>query len=149
MIVLMARWRAEAFERLPELRGVITSADNVMALWIELQYAFEKAYQAEAPDDSLIARIYSFADWCEQAPRGPDASHDAPTAVTVAFYEHIPTSARAREDMPRWFRYADVANHPKVFGYLIGDEDYRALLKHMAQNQNRYQARGVGGRAAR
>jgi len=50
----MARWRAEAPKRLPELRDVITSADSVMALWFELQSAFEEAYRADPPDESLI-----------------------------------------------------------------------------------------------
>ena len=118
----MARWRAEA-------------------LWIELQFAFEKAYRADPPDEAMIARIYSFADWCVQAPRGPDAGHDPMTAVTVAFYEHIPNFKPAREDMPRWFRYSEVTNNWQVFSYHLGDEEFDALLKHMAKNQHRHQPR--------
>jgi hypothetical protein len=142
----MARWRAEALERLPGLRDVITSADNVMALWCELQPAFEKAYRAVPPDESLIMGIYSFADWCVQAPRGPDAGHDPLTAVTVGFYEHIPGFKPAREDMPRWFRYSEVANSRLVFSYWSGDEAYEALLKHMAKNRHLYQVRPSAGR---
>ena len=46
----MARWRAEALERLPEMRETITSAQCVMALWIELELAFERAYEAKPRD---------------------------------------------------------------------------------------------------
>lgn len=137
----MARWRAEALSRLPELRRDITSSDNVMALWIELQLAFEKAYKADPSDESLIARIYSFADWCIQAPRNPDTEHDPSTAATVAFYEHIPTIPQAREDMPRWFRYSEVAQSRDIFSYLIGEQSYQELLAHVQRHQHLYRPR--------
>ncbi len=58
-----------------------------MSLWIELHFAFEDAYRDPRNDD-LIARIYSYADWCLSAPRREDVSHDPSTAVAVAFFEH-------------------------------------------------------------
>jgi hypothetical protein len=141
--LIMARWRAEAIKRLPELQKVIASSDSVLALWAELFYAFEDAYRADLPDESLIARIYSFADWCVEAPRGRDASHDPVTAVTVCFYEMVPTCRPARDDMPRWFEYSEVAENKQVFAYMIGDEQYGELLKYMAKHQNRYQPREI------
>lgn len=141
----MAKWRAKALECLPELRDAITSADRVMAVWTDLLHSFEKAYEADPRNESLIARIYSFADWCVNAPRGSDAGHDPVTAVAVCFFEHIPRHKLAREDMPRWFRYSDVAASRAVFAYLIGDADYDALLKYMAKNQDRYQPRPSQG----
>ncbi len=140
----MAKWRAKALEHLPDLRKAIASAEDVFALWSELSYAFERAYQMEPPDESLIGRIFSFADWCLAAPRHPDAAHDPTTAVIVAFYEDIPTFKPARDDMPRWFRYDEVANNRPVFSYHIGDEEYDALVKHMAKNRHRYQPRRSG-----
>lgn len=137
----MARWRAEALDRLPELQQEIASADSIMALWSELLYAFEKAYRAEPRDESLIARIYAFADWCVQARRGPDAGRDPLTAVMVAFYEHIPAFRPARDDMPRWFRDTEVAENRQVFSYHIGDEEYDALVAYMRKNPHRYQPR--------
>jgi hypothetical protein len=137
----MALWRAEALKRLPEFRDKIESADSVMALWIDLSLGFARAYDERPPDESLIGRIYSFADWCERrAPRGPDAGRDPMTAVTVAFYEHIPACEAAREDMPRWFRFSEVADNREVFSYLIGDEAYGALVEHMSKNRKRYRA---------
>jgi hypothetical protein len=37
----MARWRAAAIERLPELRPVISAAENVLSLWGELFTEFQ------------------------------------------------------------------------------------------------------------
>jgi hypothetical protein len=132
----MARWRSAAVERFPELRGTIASAESVMSLWIELHLMFDDAYR-EPRNDDPIARIYSYADWCLSAPRREDAGHDPLTAVAVAFYEHIPQSKAAREDMPRWFSYDDVAKSRSIFAYHIGDESFEELLDYMKRNQNR------------
>lgn len=139
----MARWRAEAIKRLPELRRAIESADSVMAAWIEIQSAFETAYSREPSDESLIDRIYSFADWCIQAPRGPDAGHDPLSAAVVSFYEHIPAFPAARADMPRWFDYQQVAENRDVFAYHIGEESYQELLKDMERDRSRHRPRSV------
>jgi hypothetical protein len=137
----MARWRAEAIKRLPELRQVIASAESVMTLWHELQDAFEQAYLAQPPAESLIAGIYSFADWCLEAPRVDDAGHDPFSALIVAFYEDIPKFRPARDDMPRWFLYSEVAQNRRVFSYMIGDKEYDELVAYMAKNQHRYRPR--------
>jgi hypothetical protein len=108
-----------------------------MALWIELHMKFEDAYR-EPRNDDLIRRIYSYAHWCLAAPRNKDAGHDPATAVMAAFYEHIPTSPAAREDMPRWFQYEEVAGCRDVFSYLIGDAAFDELLAFMKRNRHRY-----------
>jgi len=137
----MSRWRHEALKRLPQLQKVIAQADSVMALWIELVCIFEKAYRCDPPDEKTIAAIYSYADWCIQAPRRPDAGHDPLTAVIVCFYEDIPTIRPARDDMPRWFSYTEVADNPSVFGYMIDQHELESLLGYMQKNRHRYQPR--------
>ena len=131
------RWQSTAIERLPELRETIAKAWNIMSLWIELSLAFDNAYR-EPRNDDLIARIYSYADWCLAAPRNDDAGHDPSTAVAVGFYEHIPQSKAAREDMPRWFTYDEVAGSRSIFAYHIGEDGFRELLEHMRRNKRRY-----------
>lgn len=133
----MARWRSAAIERLPALRETIAAAETIMSLWIELLLKFEDAYR-DPKNDDLIARIYSFADWCFAAPRNDDAGHDPATVVLVNFYEHIPQSKAAREDMPRWFSYDQVAGSRSVFAYLIDDKEFEDLLAYMKQNRKRY-----------
>jgi hypothetical protein len=137
----MARWRAEALKRLPELRTAIDSAPEIMAFWIDAQYAFKRAYEKNPWDDSLIARIYAFADWCADARRGPDAGHDPSTAVVVAFYEDIPTIPAAREDMVRWFTYAEVADSRAVFSYHLSDDEFEKLQGHLRRNKHQYRPR--------
>ncbi len=112
-----------------------------MAFWIEVGLAFKRAYDQKPPDESLIFRIYSYADWCANARHGPDAGHDPRTAVVVAFFEHIPTIPAAREDMPRWFTYEEVAQNRPNFSYHIGDEEYQCLLRHMRVNRHLYKPR--------
>jgi hypothetical protein len=137
----VARWRAAAIERIPELREVIASAENIFALWIDLSMGFARAYQRKSYDKALVAKIYSFADWCIQAPRGCLAERDPLTAVTVCFYEDIPTIPAARQDMPRWFTYEEVAENRAVFSYLIGDAEYDKLVQYMTANRRRYEPR--------
>ena len=136
----MARWRAAAIERLPEFRDIIASAERVMALWLELHQEFEDAYR-EPRNDDLIRRIYSYADWCLNAPRIDDAGHDPFTAVMVAFFEHIPTWPAPRDDMPRWFSVDEVAGSKGVFSYLIGEAAFGELVAFMRMNRHRYQGR--------
>ena len=143
----MAKWRAEALKRLPEHQRVIEAAPSIMSLWIELSPLFHRAYEVEPRDESLIARIYGFADWCMQAPRHDDAGHDPLSAVACAFYEHIPTHGPARDDMPRWFRPDEVARSREVFAYLIGDEKFEKLLAYMKQHRDRYVKRRPGATA--
>ena len=144
----MALWRAEAIERLPELRKTIESGDSVMRLWIDLLYDFDKAYEREPRNESLIARIYSFADWCVAAPRGPDASHDPLSAVAVCFYEHVPRQKRSRDDMPRWFLASEVEFGRSTFSYLLEPEEFVDLLKHQSQCESIPRARGADSRGA-
>lgn len=100
----MAKWRAKAIELFPELRRQIAESPEIMYFWCnELRIPFEAAYDAVPRDESLIARVYAFADWCRRAPRDRDVGRDPFTAVMVAFVEHIPQHPAAREDMPRWF----------------------------------------------
>jgi hypothetical protein len=134
----MAVWRREALQRLPQLRDTINSAPEIMALWIELRLVFERAYEMLPRDDSVIASIYSFADWCMNAPRAPDAGHDPATAVVVAFYEHIPCHPAARDDMPRWFRVAEITQNKEVFARHIGQECFDQLVAHLRANRNQF-----------
>jgi hypothetical protein len=134
----MALWRAEALQRLPELRQIIDSAHEIMALWINLHLEFVRACEKVPHDESLISRIYSFADWCTHAKRGTDAGRDPLTAVNIAFFEDIPLCKPACEDMPRWVTFDEVAEAKEIFSYHIGEEQYRALLQYMSQNRDKY-----------
>jgi hypothetical protein len=68
----MPPWRETAYELLPELAEKITDPeiDTPYLLWFEIRDAFARAYDASPRDESLISRIYQYADWCMTAPRG-------------------------------------------------------------------------------
>ena len=108
----MSAWRREALQRLPECRQVIESAENPMALWIELLSACEDA--TKKGDEDLIRRFYEFARWCWKSP-----SDDVRTAVACAFYEHLPTTPVLRRDMPRRFGRAAFNELQDIFRYLL------------------------------
>lgn len=120
---------------------MIASAPRVMALWLELSDRFSRAYEQQPRDESLIARIYDFADWCIQAPRNQDAGHDPLTAVAVCFYESLPTHKLARDDMPRWFLCSEVAQARAIFSYLIEPEEFDDLVRHLALNASQFRGR--------
>jgi hypothetical protein len=48
--------------------------------------------------------------------------------VCVCFYEHIPQSPEALEDMPRWFSRDDVILMKETFSYMVGEESFQRIL---------------------
>ena len=138
----MERWLEKATDLFPELRSGIGSAESPYGLWIELWLAFEAAYEQTPPDESLIGRIYRYSDWCCDQPRGKTADDDLLTCVAVSFYEHIPLNAKAREDMPRWWRSEDLATgpagEPSVLGWHLSAEQIEELKAFLDREQDRY-----------
>lgn len=120
-------WGKEAFTRFPDLIDRFDSVNSPYDLWFVLTDAFQQAYKAPRQED-LIARIYAYADWCCSQPQGTTAEDDLGSCVCVCFYEHIPESPEALEDMPRWFSRADVLTMKEIFSYMVGEEGYERIL---------------------
>jgi hypothetical protein len=59
----MTEWQEVAIQMLPELRSEIEEAEIPMALWVELIFYFDEAYE-EPKNDDFIRRVYGHADWC-------------------------------------------------------------------------------------
>lgn len=97
----MSRWRKEAFERLPELRGLLQEEKSAYLFLSMMVDRLNQAYLRKEED--LIRRIHEYARWCLDAPRGKDASDDLLTIVVVSFYEDIPRYGEIRRDIGRWF----------------------------------------------
>jgi hypothetical protein len=136
----MAKWRAAATERLPELIDEINAAPNIMSLWIELHLHFKVAYR-EPQNESLIARIYSYADWCMNTRHNSDPGRDPSNAVGVAFFEHIPDDPAARAEMPVWFTPDQIRLLRSLLVYRFGDAAYEQLLAEIIKNSYRYRPR--------
>jgi hypothetical protein len=96
----MSAWRRQIIERLPEFRTLAETAENPMALWIELLYPCEEA--CKRGDGDLVSRVYAAARWFFESP-----SDDLRTAVVCAFYEHLPRSAMLWEDLPRRMSHSE------------------------------------------
>jgi hypothetical protein len=131
-------WKSTASDLFPELRERFTDADTPYLLWFELLAAFEAAYDEVPPDESMIARIYQFCDWCIEAPGGETAADDLCTCAIVSFLEHVPEHPAAREDMPRWLSYEEVAESETFFAYHLGHAGFEELKRHMRKNQHRF-----------
>ena len=127
-------WRDMALQLLPELSDRVQQAENPYALWNDLVFPFEDAYDSDPPDRSLIERVYKYARWCEDQPRGEIADNDLFTCLVVCFYEHIPTHPLARKDMPNWFAWEEFNNGRQAFHYHLNDEQFAELEEIFTQH---------------
>ena len=123
-------WRHEAISRFPELKDKLEDERDIETpymLWFDLIDLFKKAYESPK-DDTMINRVYSFADWCVNQPEGSTAEDDLGTCVCVCFYEEIPTCPGAIEEMPKWFSHSDVLAMKSTFSYSVGEEGFQQIL---------------------
>jgi hypothetical protein len=120
----MTVWQEKGLELLPSLRETIVAAENPMALWIELYIELERAYEANQPDEDLIANIFRYAHWSEFE-AGDD--EDVQTAASLAFYENLPTHARVSADLPNRITKAEFLKLKDLFRYLLEPDEYQAF----------------------
>lgn len=134
----MSAWRRKALELLPGQRRVIDSAPEPMALWIELHFALERAYHAPVPDDSLIRAIYEYARWCLDTPDKSDDPSGFFTAVIVAFFEHLPTDKRVREDLHRWLTKEEFLGLEAPFRYFLEEGEFERIKTDFLEKRERF-----------
>jgi len=120
---------------LPELQSEIIGSETPMSLWVEIPYYFDEAYE-EPRNESLIERIYQYADWCLGQDKGETAEEHLPTCVVTCFWEHIPTCKAARDDMPRWFSFEEVMANKHFFEYLLTEEEFEELKEIYSNKEN-------------
>lgn len=122
-----------------------TPEPNVLAVAAANNAFFGDLYGAlKEGRGNLFFSPYSISAALTMTSRGMDAGHDPSTAVVVGFYEDIPRSPSAREDMLRWFRLSEVVGMKEVFSYHIGEEGFRDLIAMMRKNQKMYRERRKG-----
>ena len=120
-------WGLEATHRFPDLLDRLAGITAMYSLWNELSKIFKEAYGPPKNPD-LISRIYAFARWCGDQPRGKTAEDDLLTCVSVCFLEEIPTMEAAIEDMPSWFTRAEVLNMKDTFSYHVGEVRFLKII---------------------
>ena len=129
----MDKWKQEATTRFPEFDETARDAwETPYLCWFDLLTALRNAYHAPRNED-LIRRIYQFAKWCNEQPRGKTAADDLPTCVAVCFYEHLPEDTNTLADMPRWFKWSEVVLMKDIFTYHTGEEGFRNIEKSFAR----------------
>ena len=106
----MSAWRRQALAALPECKQLIASSDSPMALWIELQFKFRRAFEAD--DLSRVQRFIDYAKWCWDARDG-----DTVNAVACGFLEHLPEHKGMRVRIPEWFNQTEFDRLRPVFAY--------------------------------
>jgi hypothetical protein len=125
----MSKWRQQAFERFPELRALLQKVKNPYAYWIELQFAFARAYRMGNID--LFKRILDYVDWSLEQPKGKTAADDLGTCVYCCFIEHIPeispSATAGKSELPRDVhkQKSSIYNDPNVrrlYRALVNDE---------------------------
>jgi hypothetical protein len=131
----MKEWQEVAMKMLPELQSEIIGSETPMSLWVEIPYYFDEAYE-EPRNESLIERIYQYADWCLDQDKGETAEEHLPTCVVTCFGEHIPTCKAARDDMPRWFSFEEVMANKYFFEYLLTEEEFEELKEIYSNKEN-------------
>src|SRR5215217_5955871 len=102
----MTRWRKEAFDRLPELRRKLQEEKSAYGFFHEVVNALESAHLRR--EDDMIRRIYAYANWCLQAPRGKDSSDDMLTIMAVSFFESLPLHPVIRKNIGHWLPKATI-----------------------------------------
>jgi hypothetical protein len=122
----MSRWRKEAFDRLPECRKELQAEKDPYGFFGALGDVLWRAHIAK--DEDLIGRIYGFAQWCLDAPRGKDAADDLLSIVTVAFFEGVPKHKEVRQEIGRWFPRDFIKGMHEVFCYIESEEKYLEML---------------------
>ena len=121
----MSAWRRVAIEMLPEFRKEIAQADTPMALWVEIGFRFQDAF--EKGDEDLARRYFKYAESClDTAKQQPT---EASTAAWCAFYEHLPDIPSLAEQLHRYMPRSRFLQVQDAFRYHTTPEEFEHLQR--------------------
>lgn len=115
----------EITQRFPEIRGRFYD-DDVDLPYVVMGRLAEwlKELPKHAISPQLVERLVSFARWCEEQPRGKDASDDLFTILTVSFYEELFDSDTTRELVPKLIPREQFIAGAEYLRTWVGTENY-------------------------
>jgi hypothetical protein len=124
----MQRLESEMSQRFPELAAQIAEHHDLpyiimsdLARWLET--VGENAVPA------ALERVRLFVTWCEQQPRGEDASDDLLTILVVGFFEKLVESDAIRRFVPVFLTRDDLERDPAYWKTWVGDDNYAKALQ--------------------
>ena len=115
----------EITRRFPEICDQLSEGDEelpyvvmaYMACWL-------KGLPEDAITPQIVDRLVSFAEWCEEQPRGKDAGDDLLTVLVVAFYEKLFDSDRTRALVPRFIPREQFVTNADYLRTWVAAENY-------------------------
>jgi len=125
-------WQEKGLELLPDLRETIMAATSPMALWIDLHIELVLAYRAPSRDERLIENIFRYARWSEFEAGDDD---DVQTAASLAFYEHLPTDAEVRADLPNRITKEEFSDLKGLFQYFLEPAEFDEFEREFMAGQ--------------
>ena len=116
-------WKDAGLAMVPEMAGEFERAETPYLLWIDLYHAFRQAYVPPA-DDALVGRIYAYAKWCLDQPRGERYEDDIRTCVCLCFYQNVPLVPAARDELGKRLAPEDFATLKSVLRFHCDDDAF-------------------------
>jgi hypothetical protein len=120
----------ELADRFPELRGRIEDdAELPYSLMGHLANWLGERSRQEFTQE-LINRIVAFARWCEEQPRGDDASSDLATIVVVGLYEKLFDYDNTRFLLPKLISKRQMSEGADYMRAHVGEENFSKALRY-------------------
>lgn len=121
----------EVTRRFPEIHEKIFKGDEELPYVLVGHLAdWLKVLPQNSITPQLVARLVSFTKWCEEQPRGQDASDDLHTILTVGFYEDLFDSDSTRALVARLISRDDFIANSDYLRFWVGTANYDATRKY-------------------
>jgi hypothetical protein len=128
----MSAWRRIAIEKFSQHRELVERSESVGMLWVDLWVIFANAHRPPV-DEMTIRKVYEFAGWCVAESR----SIDIATSAVCHFYEHLPTEALLRRELPKYMSRQDFLGMSEVFKYHLSPKEHAAFVREFLEQKER------------
>jgi hypothetical protein len=129
----MRKLYEEISVRFPEIRDLIHRGDD------ELPYVMighVAHWVRNLPETGItpeiLARIQSFAAWCEDQPAGETAGDDIHTILVVGFYEKLFEAERMHSLLPKLITKTMLVRNADYLRTWVGEDNFRKASKHFS-----------------
>jgi hypothetical protein len=121
----------EIVRRFPEMRPHLSEGDEDLPYLVMNELAdWLKSLLRKAFTPILTQRLKSFADWCEDQPRGDSAADDLLTIFVVGFFEHLFDSEKTRSLVPNFMPRERYIENAEYLIQWVGKENYDRVLEY-------------------